>query len=85
MEFEKQGSFSMAPVAEPRTDPRPLPKETFFADDIEYKFIIPKFRIPDSESNPTGVAGDYTAEEALQNEDLLAYLVEIKSGVIQAV
>ncbi len=87
MQFEKEGTFQMSPGSEPRPTPKPqpLPTETFYADDIEYRFIHGKFRIPDHQSNPPGIAGEYTAEEALQNEDLLAYLVEIKSGVIQAV
>lgn len=54
-----------------------LPDETFQADGVEYKFVVPKFNIPG--------LGVFTAYEALLNDEALAYLVEVQSGVIEPV
>lgn len=60
------------------TETKPqLPADTFEADGVEYRFVIAKFNIP-------GI-GVLTAQEALENEEALARLVEVKSSVIEKV
>lgn len=55
-----------------------LPEETF-ADEKgnEYKFIVHKFNVPGH--------GVLTAQEALENAEVLAFLISEKSGVIQLI
>lgn len=60
------------------TETKPeLPTEPFEADGVEYRFVIAKFNIP-------GI-GVLTAQEALENPEALAILVQVKSSVIEKV
>jgi len=60
----------------PTTKTPTIPTETFEADNVEPKFIVPTFFL-DGEL--------ITAESALQSEKILATLVSVKSGVIEVI
>lgn len=56
---------------------QPETNDTFELDGIKYAFVIQKFIVPGFDEG--------TAKEALTNKDLLKYLVQEKSGVVQQI
>lgn len=77
-----------APAGQPAAG---IPEDTFEIGDKEYKFVVPKFKVPgfilkDEKGKETAFeGGEMTAAEAINNDPVCIYLVQEKAGVIEEV